>query len=154
MLSPKIFVASLILLASTLDASTASSDKAGARRTVEAVFAAFNRHDAAAMAALYAPDAVLATSDYCEPLRGRAAVRRLHEELFAAVPDIQDEVLEYYVEGNRVAVRFVSRSRLPGRAFEMEIADFFEVRNGLVVNDRTIFNAGQKCKPLSALGEK
>jgi ketosteroid isomerase-like protein len=81
-------------------------------------------------------------------------VRRLHEELFAAVPDIQDEVLEYYVEGSRVAVRFVSRSRLPGRAFEMEIADFFEVRNGLVVSDRTIFNAGQKCRPLSALGVK
>ena len=122
------------------DASSAQT-----RQTIEAVFAAFNRHDAAAMAALYAPDAMLTTSERCAPLRGRAAVERLHADLFAAVPDIADEVTDYFVDGERGAIRFVSRSAIPGREFEMMIADFFVVRDGLVVTDNTVFNAERPC---------
>lgn len=145
----RLLATALLTLAACSPPPPAEPDP-GSRAVVEAVFEAFNRHDAAGMAALYAPDATLTTSDYCAPLQGRAAIERLHAELFAAVPDIQDEVLEYYVERNSVAVRFVSRSDIPDRAFEMNIADFFEVRDGLVVSDITIFNAGRRCQETPA----
>jgi ketosteroid isomerase-like protein len=118
-----------------------------ARAAVESVFAAFNRHDPEAMAALYAENATMISSDYCQPLVGRDAVQEVYRGLFAEVPDVEDEVLDYYVEGDKVAVRFVSRSRLPGRAFEVTIANFFEVRDGLIVRDETIFDAQEPCQP-------
>jgi ketosteroid isomerase-like protein len=128
-------------------AKTESAAPPPPRAVVEAVFAAFNRHDAEAMAAPYAPDAVLTSSDRCAPLQGRDAVRRIHAELFAAAPDIKDELKEVIAEGDRVAVRFVSSSAVPGAAFEIEIADFFEVKNGLIVRDMTIFdNGGAPCR--------
>lgn len=118
------------------------------RKVVEAVFAAFNRHDAEGMAAFYAPDAVLTSSDRCAPLTGPGEVRRIHEELFAAAPDIRDDLKEVIVDADRVAVRFVSTSATPGAEFEMEIADFFEVRDGLITRDTTIFdNGGAPCRP-------
>lgn len=139
-----------LLLALTLAgcaAKTEPAERQAPRAVVEAVFAAFNRHDADAMAALYAPDAVLTSSDRCAPLEGRDAVRRIHSELFAAAPDIKDDLKEIIAEGDRVAVRFVSSSAVPGAAFEIEIADFFEVKNGLIVRDTTIFdNGGAPCR--------
>ncbi len=140
-------IGGLALLAASCAPAPPAGDTAdaGARETVEAVFEAFNRHDAAAMATLYAPDAVLHSSEFCEPQRGRETIERIHRELFAAVPDIQDEVTDIFVGGEKVAVRFVSRSELPARAFEMTFGDFFIVRDGLVVSDDTIFNFGQPC---------
>jgi ketosteroid isomerase-like protein len=120
---------------------------ASPRAVVEAVFAAFNRHDPAAMAALYAPDAVLTSSERCHPLEGAVALQRIHTELFAAAPDIRDEVKDIVAEGDLVAVQFVSRSQTPGMEFELTIADFFEVRNGLIIRDNTIFdNGGAPCR--------
>ncbi len=128
-------------------ATDLAAQRATPREVVEAVFEAFNRHDAAGMAAHYAPDAVLTSSDRCRPLTGADALERIHAELFAAVPDIQDEVIEIVAEGDRVAVQFVSRSHAPGAEFELTIADFFEVRNGLIVRDNTIFdNGGAPCR--------
>ena len=140
-------LASLLFLACCAQAGGPAPSAENARATVEALFSAFNAHDAAAMAALYAPDAELRTSEYCAPLRGRQALERIHVELFATFPDIQDEVTDYFVDGENVAVRFTSRSQIPGRAFEMQIADFFVVRDGLIVSDHTIFNAGRDCQP-------
>jgi uncharacterized protein (TIGR02246 family) len=146
----KAVLVSLIFLASCAHAGAPATSAQSPHAVIEALFAAFNRHDAAGMAALYAPEAELRTSEYCEPLRGRAAIERIHTDLFAAFPDIQDEVTDYFVDGEEVAVLFTSRSQTPGRAFEMQIADFFVVRDGLIVSDHTIFNAGRRCQPAPA----
>lgn len=61
-----ISVAALILAMATLRAPT---------EVVEAMFAAFNAHDARAIAKLYAPDARLTSSDFCAPRGQRDVVR-------------------------------------------------------------------------------
>src|SRR5688500_17693358 len=73
------------------------------RATVEAMFAAFNRHDAAAIAALYAVDAVLRSPEFCAPRTGPEEVKRTYAALFHSFPDIRDEDMSYIVEGERVA---------------------------------------------------
>jgi ketosteroid isomerase-like protein len=55
-------------------------------------------------------------------------------------------MLDVVAADAQVAVRFRSRSTLPGRGFDMTIADFFEVRDGLIVRDHTIFNAERSCR--------
>lgn len=146
----QLVIAALALASTSCAQPSPAGQAAQTRQTIEAVFEAFNRHDAAAMVAFYAPDAVLTTSERCGPLQGRAAIEQHHVDLFAAIPDLQDEVTDYFVDGDRIAVRFVARSRLPSREFEMVIADFFVVRDGLVVADDTIFNAERPCQPDAA----
>ena len=104
------------------------------------MFAAFNRHDAAAMASLYSADAMLNSSDFCAPRKGPAEVKRTYAELFQAFPDIRDEGMSYIVEGERVAVQFVARSA-KGQ-MNLPIGAFLVVHNGQIVSDEAYFNAG------------
>ncbi|GIV79916.1 MAG: hypothetical protein KatS3mg051_2121 [Anaerolineae bacterium] len=60
-----------------------------AQGTLTQTFDAFNRHDADAFAALYAPDAVVYDPQYAEPLQGREAIRKDMEDFFASFPDVQ-----------------------------------------------------------------
>lgn len=119
-----------------------------AKSVIQAKFAAVNRHSLEAIVALYAEDAELTAPDFCAPRHGRDDVRRTYQALFSAYPDISVEVREYLQEGNRVAVRFVVRSSLPDRSFEVPIMNFFTVRNGQIVSDEGSFDTrGRKCSP-------
>ncbi|HEX2112376.1 MAG TPA: ester cyclase [Gaiellaceae bacterium] len=62
-----------------------------------------NRHDAAAFAAIYAPDAVVRDPQYPEPLRGTAAVERDIADFFAAFPDLDASVERPIVDGTTYA---------------------------------------------------
>jgi len=110
------------------------------RATVEAMFAAFNRHDAAAMASLYSIDAMLNSSDFCAPRNGPAEVKRTYAALFQAFPDIRDEGMTFVTEGERVAVQFIARSA-QGQ-LNLPIGAFLVVRNGRIVSDEAYFKAG------------
>jgi hypothetical protein len=113
---------------------------------VQAMFDAFNRHDAAAMAELYAEDARLASSDFCTPRVGREEVRRTYRELFAQFPDIHDEVQQLVVQGDRVAVRFVATSKLSNPPLALPIATLLTVRSGLIHADDSSFDTqGRAC---------
>lgn len=115
------------------------------RAAVEASLAAINRHDADALAALYSEFAEVYTSDACKPTVGPDAVRKGHEALIATMPDLSIEPTEWVVEGTHVAVLFTARSKaFPGG--EMQLADFLTVRNGKIVKDVTLFNAGGPCR--------
>jgi ketosteroid isomerase-like protein len=142
----KIFltVAVFVLIAAPATARTPISP----RDVVEAKFAAVSRHSLADVVALYAPDATVTASDFCKPREGRAEVERTYKAIFAAVPDATVDVREYVVQGDRVAVRFSLRSQLPGRSFELQLMDFFTVRDGLIVRDDGMFdNRGRPCTP-------
>ena len=131
-----------------LAASLSSSTQASPRTVVQAMFDAFNRHDAAAMARLYASNARLASSDFCAARTGPAAVLRTYRQLFAAFPDIHDEVGQMVVEGDHVAVRFVARSGQGSSALAMPIATFLTVRQGLIQSDESTFDTGGRaCTP-------
>ena len=118
----------------------AAANPPSPRTTVEAMFAAFNRHDAVAMASLYSADAMLNSSDFCAPRKGTAEVERTYATLFEAFPDIRDEGMSYVIEGERVAVQFVARSA-KGH-MNLPIGGFLVVHNGLIVSDAAYFNAG------------
>jgi hypothetical protein len=131
-----------------LAAGLSGSAQASPRTVVQAMFDAFNRHDAAAMARLYASDARLASSDFCATRTGPAAVLRTYRQLFAAFPDIRDEIGQMVVEGDHVAVRFVARSGQGSSALAMPIATFLTVHQGLIQSDESTFDAGGRaCTP-------
>ncbi|WP_430423880.1 nuclear transport factor 2 family protein [Phenylobacterium sp.] len=137
-----------ILIALVAALVTPAAAAPSARAVVEAKFAAVNRHAVADVVALYAPDAVVTASDFCAPRRGRDDVRRTYEAIIGGVPDVVADVQEMIVEGDRVAVKFVVRSRIAGRAFDVPILDLFTVRDGLIVRDDGIFdNRGCACTP-------
>ena len=138
--------ASVVLLAAGLVGSAHGSPSP--RAVVRAMFDAFNRHDAAAMARLYASDARLASSDFCAVRTGPNEVLRTYRELFAAFPDIRDEVEHMVVEDDHVAVRFVARSGQGSSALAMPIATFLTVHQGLIQSDESTFDTGGRaCTP-------
>lgn len=131
----------MLILAMLLAVATPPTPRA----VVIAMFEAFNRHDAAAIARLYAADARLASSDFCAA-RGRNDVVRTYAALFAAYPDIRDRIDVMIVERDRVAVRFVATSRTGG--LTMPVQAMIRVRDGLIVEDDAVFDAGgEPCQP-------
>ena len=122
-------------------AAAAAASPAGPRATAERFFAAFDAHDVAAIARLYPPDAVLTSSDFCGPRTG-ADVSRTYEALFKAFPDIKDQVEQMVAEGDSVAIRFTATSG----GFKLPIIAMLRVRDGMIVEDRTVFdNGGRPC---------
>ena len=117
------------------------------RAQIDALFAAFNRHDLAALQSLYLADARLTSSDFCAPRTARD-VPRTYGALFATFPDIRDEVDTVIIEGSRAAVRFVSHSEVPGRAFRLTLVTLFEFKSGKIAADETTFDpGGRACEP-------
>lgn len=68
---------------------------------------AFNRHDAAGFAAMYAADAVINDPQYPEPLRGRAAAEADMKSFFAAFPDVRADLSRVFVDGDYWALELV-----------------------------------------------
>ena len=72
-------------------ANIADADLQSLRASAEAFADAFNRHDAAALAAMWTPDGEY-TSEEGARFEGRDAIRRQYEEFFAANDDIKMRV--------------------------------------------------------------
>lgn len=131
-------------LAATLAAGAAGAAEPEA--VIAAKFAAVNRHDVAAVAASYAPQARLTASNFCAPRIGRGEVERTYRGLFAALPDLRVEIDEVVARGDAVAVRF--RVISAAAKVEIPVADFFSVRDGLIERDDGLFdNGGRACAP-------
>lgn len=129
-------------------ATPATAEPKSPRAVVEAKFAAVNRHAISDISALYSTDALLNASNFCKPRRGRTEVARTYQAIFALAPDAFDDVQEYVVQGDRVAVRFVVRGAIGGHPFSIPLMDFFTIRDGLIVEDDAIFdNGGRTCTP-------
>ena len=112
---------------------------------VLAMFSAFNRHDAATMEQMYAAEARLTSSDFCHA-RKRSDVKRTYDALFKAFPDIHDDVETIVSQGDRVAVRFRATSKLG--EMSITIHTFLRVRDGLIVEDDSVFDTGGRpCEP-------
>jgi ketosteroid isomerase-like protein len=133
------------LLAVLLLASGPDKPPTAPRAVVHAMFEAFNRHDAAGIARLYAPSARLTSPDFCTA-RGQRDVQRTYAALFAAFPDIRDDVQDMVVEGERVAVRFVALSTAGKLALPVQA--MIRVRDGRIILDDAVFDTGGKaCEP-------
>jgi hypothetical protein len=104
------------------------------------LFDSFNRHDVAALQAMYAPDARLTSSDFCKPRTG-SDVTRTYGAIFRTFPDIRDDV-DIIIKGDRAAVRFVSSSRALGEGFRLKLMTIFRFSRGRIIEDDTIFDTG------------
>ena len=89
-------------------------------RTLEvndATYAAWNAHDAEAVAAVFAEDAVIREVGGAGESRGRAAIRDRAAALFAAFPDLRLERVELVIDGHRHADRWVLSGTHRGELF-------------------------------------
>ena len=132
--------------------AAAASMPALAEDTPEVVvkkrFEATARHDIDAIAALYAPDAIETSPALCNARQGPAGARRTYGDLFRDAPGIEDEVTNFVVDGNHVAVQFIARVRKPDGsiAFEAPLANFLTIEHGRIVRDDTYFDTkGRPC---------
>jgi len=112
------------------------------KNIVIAMFDAFNRHDVDALVSLYAETAVLVSPDYCQPKHGKAAVREIYSGLFAAIPDVHDNLQTLIVSGDTVAVEFIATGQMGDFAIHQPIAAFIQVQNGLIIRDTGYFDTG------------
>lgn len=115
------------------------------REVNDATYAAWNAHDADAVAAVFADDAVLREAGSPDALTGRAAIRERAAALLAAFPDFHLERLDLLVDGMKHADRWVMTGThrgalfgIPpsGRTVRVEGATFTRMgEHGLVVED-------------------
>jgi steroid delta-isomerase-like uncharacterized protein len=108
-------------------------------------YAAWNAHDADAVASVFAEDAVLIEAGNPQPVRGRRAIRDRAAALLAAFPDFRLERIVLVVDGERHADRWVMTGThrgalfgIPatGRSVRVEGATFTRMgAHGLVVED-------------------
>jgi predicted ester cyclase len=116
------------------------------RGLIDQLFEAFNRHDVPALEALYAPNARLMSSEFCEARTGADAART-YGKIFGAFPDIRDDVISVVVDGDQASVRFVSSGGSPGNEFHFEMMTFFRFSAGRIIEDDTVFDTrGRPCE--------
>ena len=111
----------------------------------DATYAAWNAHDADAVAAVFAEDAVTRESGRPDELRGRAAIRERAAAMLAAFPDFRLERMTLVIDGDRHADRWVMTGTHAGELFgipptgkgvRLEGATFTRLGpDGLVVED-------------------
>jgi len=115
-----LFVVAVAFLA-TFDVTAQKKSKGNNRlsqnsqQIVESMFAAFNRHDSEAMAALYSDDAFIDSPDFDAPKRGQQAIRETYSKYFRQTPDIRDDVKSIVACGDKVFVEFVSSGTMKTR---------------------------------------
>ena len=111
-------------------------------KTVELKFLAFNRHDAAAIEALYASDAMLRSPDNPE-LVGNVKIADTYRWIFDAIPDARDSVDSIESIGSRVYVQFIMSGHLKAagnKPVSVRIMSVYTVKDQRIANDATYYD--------------
>jgi ketosteroid isomerase-like protein len=117
----------------------ASADPVG---TVRLKFAAFDRHDTAAIQAIYADEAVLHSPDYPN-LVGNAQIAATYRRLFEAIPDAKDELRSLDRSGDKVYAQFILTGHwktAPDQAVKVRILSVYTLQGGHIVEDVTYYD--------------
>jgi uncharacterized protein (TIGR02246 family) len=137
----------VLVLSICLNASANPSDPDSikTKAVVEALFAAFNRHDLEGVVALYSPDARLVTPGFPEPRYGLNVVREEYQSHFENIPGVHDEVVRIIADGNQAAVEFTASWEQPTEDEPdargvLHIAAFITIENGKIVEDIAYFD--------------
>ena len=87
------------------------------REVNDRTYAAWNAHDADAVASVFAENAVLREAGRSDEIRGRAAIRARAATLLAAFPDFRLERVVLLVDGERHADRWIMTGTHQGELF-------------------------------------
>ncbi len=137
------------------------SARRGPTTVVRAYFAALNRHDLDAAAALWEAgrtDRIIGIVEFRMP----EGFMQWFGALLAAFPDIRFEVISVTAQKENAAVRyrvsgtFDGTGRFEGltpngRTVDLEGCDVFTVRDGLIVDNHAYLNAAEMARQLGAL---
>ena len=105
------------------------------RATIDDFNAAFNRHDAAALAQLFTEDTVFEDTSPApdgKRIEGKAAVVEFWRGWFARNPDARFEVEDVIVSRNRAVVLWDYQKIRNGQPWHLRGVDIFTVRDGKV----------------------
>jgi steroid delta-isomerase-like uncharacterized protein len=112
-------------------------------KVIQRLFDAFNRHDVDEMLALYQADAIHISPAFCTPRRGREEIGSVFRDLFRNIPDVHDQLVETVSEADKIVVAVEARgTTAQGQGMTLSIAIFFEIRDGLIVSERTMYDTG------------
>jgi limonene-1,2-epoxide hydrolase len=140
------WIAAAVFTSVFLTACATGREVPSAPDVVRAKFDAVNRHDLQAIASAYAPDARVMASDFCSPRIGGDQVERTYTALLS-IEDLSVSVDQTIADGSSVLARIRVRGAIRGQRFEIPIANYFEVRDGLIAYDLGLFdNAGRTCQ--------
>ena len=124
---------------------------AESRALLDAMFKAFNQHDAGAVVACMTPDCLFETAAGPEPhgnrFVGREAVRGAFEAVWGRLPDVRWDDVAHIIgaDGSSAVTTWTFRATNPDRTrVEVEGCDLFTLRDGLVSRKR----AFRKERPL------
>ena len=115
---------------------------------------ALNRHDAAAFAGFYTPDALVHDPQHAEPLKGRDAIRKDIADFIGAFPDLNFTLKTVVESGDTVAFEGAGKGTHKGpmaspageipatnRPMEFRFAAFLRVNGqGLIAEERRYFD--------------
>jgi ketosteroid isomerase-like protein len=112
-----------------------------AQEQLSRYFELWMRHDSAAMAELYAADAVMEDPTLVVARRGRAEIERYYAEMYAALEQPVHELLDWAERGKRLWFEWTFGSGGGARPVEryhgVSIQTF---RDGLIVHDVAFWN--------------
>ena len=130
-----VLIMSVLFLNSSLEAPMPQSPDQSTQATIDAFNAAFNRHDADALATLLTDDTVFEDTSPAPDGRrveGKAAVVEFWRGWFTRNPDAHFDAEEMIVSGNRATVLWVYRKMRNGQPWHIRGVDVFTVRDGKV----------------------
>jgi len=130
-----VLIMSVLFLNSSPEAPMPQSPDQSTRATIDAFNAAFNRHDADALAPLLTDDTVFEDTSPAPDGRrveGKAAVVEFWRGWFSRNPDARFDAEEMIVSGNRATVLWVYRKMRNGQPWHIRGVDIFTVRDGKV----------------------
>jgi len=93
---------------------------------------AWAAHDPEAITALHTEDSVFHLHDISPAATGRTAVRDLITALLAATPDVRFQPVRVHFGRDHFVSEYLMSGTMQGRAFAIEGADIFSMREGLV----------------------
>jgi steroid delta-isomerase-like uncharacterized protein len=128
---------------------------------------ALNRHDASALAELYAPDAVVRDPQFASPLEGRDAIRTDYDDFFRAFPDLHatlrrnvtaDDTVAYEtaVSGTHQGPLASPAGEIPptGRRVEFDAAGFVRIDGeGRILEENRYYDLAGLVAMLEATAE-
>ena len=147
----------LVALCLVVGGCTASgSDDTLAGSLTEAAFAVWNSHDPDKVAAFYDDSVVYEDVPYGMVAHGRAEMRKLAADFFAAVPDLKLEAVSVTGEKGQGAAEWVFSGTdvglyKTGKRFSVRGASVFEIRSGKVLRNRDYYDSAAIMRQVGAL---